>query len=67
MQKHMKRGKVYSAHFINSQVFRRFYYREGWDISMERNSFFDNAKVILIFLVVFGHMIQPLTDGSKKY
>lgn len=62
----MKRGKVYSAHFINSQVFRRIYYREGWDISMERNSFFDNAKVILIFLVVFGHMIQPLTDGSKN-
>lgn len=32
---------------------------------MERNSFFDNAKVILIFLVVFGHMIQPFTEDSK--
>lgn len=31
---------------------------------MERNAFFDNAKFILIFLVVFGHMIQPFTDGS---
>ncbi|MGP4106216.1 acyltransferase family protein [Virgibacillus sp. L01] len=32
---------------------------------MERNAFFDNAKVFLIFLVVFGHMIQPFTDGSR--
>ncbi|RFA36769.1 hypothetical protein CAI16_03950 [Virgibacillus dokdonensis] len=31
---------------------------------MERNAFFDNAKVILIFLVVFGHMIQPFTGDS---
>lgn len=29
---------------------------------MERNAFFDNARVILIFLVVFGHMIQPFTS-----
>lgn len=34
--------------------------------SMERNAFFDNAKVFLIFLVVFGHMIQPFTDGSRE-
>lgn len=33
---------------------------------MERNAFFDNAKVLLIFFVVFGHMIQPFTDGSPK-
>ncbi|MCA1020850.1 acyltransferase family protein [Halobacillus litoralis] len=32
---------------------------------MKRDAFFDNAKVVLIFLVVFGHMIQPFTDGSK--
>ncbi|SEA72198.1 Fucose 4-O-acetylase [Thalassobacillus cyri] len=32
---------------------------------MKRDALFDNAKVILIFLVVFGHMIQPFTDGSK--
>ncbi|MEC5424413.1 acyltransferase family protein [Virgibacillus sp. C22-A2] len=32
---------------------------------MERNAFFDNAKVLLIFLVVFGHMIQPFVDGSR--
>ncbi|WP_010648447.1 acyltransferase family protein [Oceanobacillus massiliensis] len=32
---------------------------------MKRNAFFDNAKIILIFLVVFGHMIQPFVEGSK--
>lgn len=32
---------------------------------MKRDAFFDNAKVLLIFLVVFGHMIQPFTEGSK--
>ncbi|WP_226581552.1 acyltransferase family protein [Halobacillus litoralis] len=32
---------------------------------MKRDALFDNAKVVLIFLVVFGHMIQPFTDGSK--
>src|SRR5690625_300614 len=31
---------------------------------MERNAYFDNAKLILIFLVVFGHMIQPFKDDS---
>lgn len=31
---------------------------------MERNAYFDNARVLLIFLVVFGHMIQPFIDGS---
>lgn len=31
---------------------------------MERTAYFDNAKLVLIFLVVFGHMIQPFTDGS---
>ncbi|WP_106495974.1 acyltransferase family protein [Lentibacillus sp. Marseille-P4043] len=29
---------------------------------MERNAYFDNAKLALIFLVVFGHMIQPFTS-----
>lgn len=32
--------------------------------ALERNAFFDNAKVLLIFLVVFGHVIQPYIDGS---
>lgn len=32
---------------------------------MERNAFFDNAKVLLIFFVVFGHMIQPYTGDSN--
>lgn len=31
---------------------------------MERNAYFDNAKVILISLVVFGHMIQPFIMDS---
>lgn len=33
---------------------------------MERNAYFDNARVLLIFLVVFGHMIQPFRDGSTE-
>lgn len=33
---------------------------------MERNAFFDNAKLLLIFFVVFGHMIQPFVDGSQN-
>ncbi|WP_440897882.1 acyltransferase family protein [Amphibacillus sp. Q70] len=32
---------------------------------MKREPFFDNARLILIFLVVFGHVIQPLTEGSE--
>ncbi|WP_430790083.1 acyltransferase family protein [Virgibacillus flavescens] len=31
---------------------------------MERTAYFDNAKITLIFLVVFGHLIQPFTGGS---
>jgi fucose 4-O-acetylase-like acetyltransferase len=31
---------------------------------MERNAYFDNAKIILIFLVVFGHMIQPFIHDA---
>ncbi|GGA63806.1 acyltransferase family protein [Ornithinibacillus halotolerans] len=35
---------------------------------MERNAFFDNAKLLLIFLVVFGHMIQPyITDSNGMH
>src|SRR5690625_7357700 len=33
--------------------------------NMEREAYFDNAKLLLIFLVVFGHMIQPFIDGSR--
>ncbi|GEN30081.1 fucose 4-O-acetylase-like acetyltransferase [Cerasibacillus quisquiliarum] len=29
---------------------------------MKRYAYFDNAKLLLIFLVVFGHMIQPFTN-----
>ncbi|GGJ82930.1 acyltransferase [Lentibacillus kapialis] len=32
---------------------------------MERNAYFDNARLILIFLVVFGHVIQPFVDDSQ--
>lgn len=31
---------------------------------LKRTAYFDNAKVLLIFLVVFGHMLQPSTEGS---
>lgn len=31
---------------------------------MEREAYFDNAKLFLIFLVVFGHMIQPFRDAA---
>lgn len=33
---------------------------------MERNALFDNAKLLLIFFVVFGHMIQPFESGSQN-
>lgn len=32
---------------------------------MERNAYFDNAKLLFIFLVVFGHAIQPFTEESR--
>src|SRR5699024_3470582 len=32
---------------------------------MKRMPFFDNARLILIFLVVFGHMIQPFGTDSQ--
>lgn len=32
---------------------------------MKRNAFFDNAKLVLIFLVVFGHLIQPSAQDSS--
>lgn len=32
---------------------------------MNRDAYFDNAKLILIFFVVFGHMIQPFTSDSS--
>ncbi|MDL4841708.1 acyltransferase family protein [Aquibacillus rhizosphaerae] len=32
---------------------------------MNREFYFDNAKLFLIFLVVFGHSIQPLIGDSK--
>ena len=31
-----------------------------YDFIKERDYFFDNARAILILLVVFGHMLQPL-------
>lgn len=33
-------------------------------MNLKRNAYFDNAKVLLIFLVVFGHMLQPSTSES---
>ncbi|KGP74235.1 acyltransferase family protein [Pontibacillus yanchengensis] len=32
---------------------------------MERQVYFDNAKWILMFLVVFGHTIQPFTENHQ--
>lgn len=32
---------------------------------MERNAYIDNARVLLILLVVFGHMIQPFIGDSQ--
>lgn len=32
---------------------------------MKREAYFDNARILLIFLVVFGHVIQPFTDESR--
>ncbi|MDY0394287.1 acyltransferase family protein [Virgibacillus halophilus] len=34
-------------------------------IPMQRNAYFDNARLLLILLVVFGHMVQPFTDNSN--
>lgn len=31
---------------------------------LKRDAYFDNAKLLLIFLVVFGHLIQPFTGES---
>lgn len=31
---------------------------------MERNAYIDNARILLILLVVFGHMIQPFIGDS---
>lgn len=32
---------------------------------MQREAFFDNGKLVMIFLVVFGHVIQPLITESN--
>ncbi|WP_347862152.1 acyltransferase family protein [Salimicrobium sp. PL1-032A] len=32
---------------------------------MKRDAFFDNAKLFLIVLVVFGHSMQPMTNDSE--
>ncbi|TMN22049.1 acyltransferase family protein [Lentibacillus cibarius] len=31
---------------------------------MKRNAYVDNAKLLLVYLVVFGHVIQPFTAAS---
>ncbi|PTH64145.1 acyltransferase [Staphylococcus agnetis] len=33
--------------------------------AIKRDAFFDNARALLIFLVVFGHLIQPYTDAHS--
>lgn len=32
---------------------------------MQREAYFDNAKLLFIFLVVFGHLIQPLKENIE--
>ncbi|WP_208590679.1 acyltransferase family protein [Gracilibacillus suaedae] len=32
---------------------------------MQREAYFDNAKLVFIFLVVFGHLIQPLKQNIE--
>lgn len=34
---------------------------------MKRNPFYDNARVLFIFLVVFGHIIQPFRESSSGF
>src|SRR5690625_1915743 len=41
------------------------FYNKGLMI-LERNAYFDNGKLLLIFLVVFGHLIQPFTKDSAS-
>lgn len=36
------------------------------EIDMKRLAYFDNAKFILIFFVVFGHLIQPFASESHS-
>lgn len=36
-----------------------------YDFIKRERLFFDNARAILILLVVFGHMLQPYTSGDK--
>jgi fucose 4-O-acetylase-like acetyltransferase len=38
---------------------------EWMSTSSKRSKFFDNAKFILIFLVVFGHVISPLKEHNE--
>lgn len=38
----------------------------NWRVSMQtRDAYYDNAKFLLIFLVVFGHLIQSFIHDSK--
>ncbi|MFZ7944441.1 acyltransferase family protein, partial [Neobacillus sp. 19] len=34
-------------------------------VTSKRSKYFDNAKFILIFLVVFGHLISPLKERDR--
>ena len=31
-----------------------------------RDPYFDNAKLLLIFLVIFGHLIQPFVEDYSQ-
>lgn len=51
---------------LHNSIFCAFSFKRRVDIKLERNAYFDNAKLLLIFLVVFGHLIQPFTGDSKS-
>ncbi len=34
-------------------------------MTKSRDSYFDNAKFILIFLVVFGHILRSFINGNE--
>jgi len=50
---------IWHSYNINTTLIQRMR-------QMEREAYFDNAKLVLIFLVVFGHMIQPFIDDSRS-
>ena len=49
------------AFLLFAPYYGRIHPAEGSD-SMERDAYFDNARLLMIAFVVFGHLIQPYQD-----